>query len=122
MIKILIVDDEPMICEEFREILQDDGHEVDTAAGGPEALEQIRDKEYDLVFLDVLMPKMEGREVFENIKKISKTNVAVMSGYIPPNKEKEVLASGAVACFRKPLDLARVRNLVKTIEKKKTGQ
>lgn len=119
MIKILIIDDEPMICEEFRDILEDEGHEVDTANGGLEALDKIQNKEYDLVFLDVLMPKMEGREVFERIKKLSKVSVAIMSGYIPQNKEREVLASGAVACFRKPLDLEKVRSLVKSVEKRK---
>lgn len=118
--KILVVDDEPMICEEFRDILQDEGNDVDTALGGLEALQKIRDHQYDLVFLDVLMPKMEGREAFEEIKKINKTlPVAIMSGYIPPNKEREILASGAVAVFKKPLDLERVRSLVNSIKSQK---
>ncbi len=112
MAKILIVDDEKLICEEFRDILQEDGHDVDVAFGGHEALEKIQQNQYALVFLDVLMPRMEGREVFERIKKIGPVPVAIMSGYMPPNKEREVLASGAIACLRKPLDLARVRGLV----------
>jgi CheY-like chemotaxis protein len=121
VVKILVVDDEQLICEEFKDILEDDGNAVEVAYNGLEALKKIREAEYDLVFLDVLMPHMEGREVFEEIKKISKVPVAIMSGYIPPNKEKEVLASGAVACFRKPLDLGRVRSLVQTIRDKKTN-
>ena len=68
-----------------------------------------------MIFLDVLMPRMEGREVFERIKKITKVPVAIMSGYLPPNKEKDILALGAVACFRKPLDLARIRSLIKSL-------
>jgi DNA-binding NtrC family response regulator len=117
--KILVVDDEPMICEEFKDILQDDGNEVDTALGGHEALKKVAEKEYDLVFLDVLMPKMEGREAFEEIKKISKVPVAIMSGYIPANKEREILASGVIAVFKKPLDLERVRSLVNSIKTQK---
>ena len=118
--KILVVDDEPLICEEFRDILEEDGHEVETAKGGPEALQMSGKKDYDLVFLDVLMPRMEGREVFEAMKKISKAPVAIMSGYLPPNKEREILALGAVACFRKPLELDRVRSLVNSIQIQKS--
>ncbi len=121
MAKILVVDDEKMICEEFRDLLQEEGNEVDIATGGLEALEKVRQSHYDLVFLDVLMPRMEGREVFEQMKKIRQIPVAIMSGYMPPNKEKEVLALGAVACLRKPLDLAQVRKLVEQVKANKTN-
>ena len=119
MAKILIVDDEKLICEEFKDILQEEGHEVDVAFNGIDGLQKVQETAFDLVFLDVLMPRMEGREVFEKIKKISQVPVAIMSGYIPPNKEKEVLALGAVACFKKPLELARVRSLIDSIKPKK---
>ena len=119
MARILIVDDEKMICDEFSEILEEENHTVDVAYGGEEALKKVQDKDFDLIFLDVLMPRMEGREVFERIKQIKKTPVAIMSGYMPPNKEREVLSLGAVACLRKPLDLERVRSLLRSLEKKK---
>lgn len=112
MAKILIIDDEKGICEEFREILQEEGYEVDIAHNGAEGVEKIAANEYALVFLDVLMPKMEGREVFEKIKKIKKVPVAIMSGFLPANKEKDVLALGAVACLKKPLDLEQVHKLL----------
>lgn len=112
MAKILVVDDEKIIREEFQEIIREFGHEVDVARGGREALEMIRVTDYDLVFLDVLMPQMEGRQVFEEIKKIKPTRVAFMSGYLPANKEKEALKLGAVACLSKPLDLEKVRQLI----------
>ncbi len=121
MLKILVVDDEAMICEEFKDILQDEGHEVDTVLNGMEAIRKVGETQYDLVFLDVLMPKMEGREVFEQIKKLSKVPVAIMSGYIPANKEREILASGAAAVFKKPLDLERVRGLVNSIQIQKNN-
>ena len=121
MIKILVVDDEKLICEEFQDILQEDGDQVDVAYSGLEALEKVKESQYDLVFLDVLMPRMEGREAFEKIRKISEVPIAIMSGYMPPNKEKEVLALGAVACLRKPLDLARVRSLVGAIKAQKAN-
>ena len=121
MAKILVVDDEKMICEEFRDILHEYGHEVEVAFSGQEALRKIEETPFDLVFLDVLMPHMEGREVFEQIKKIRKVPVAIMSGYIPPNKEKEVLSLGAIACLKKPLDLERVKSLLRSLESPKSN-
>ncbi|MCB9800057.1 MAG: response regulator [Candidatus Omnitrophica bacterium] len=115
MAKILIIDDEKGICEEFKDILEEDGHEVEAAHNGPEGIEKASQQQFDLVFLDVLMPKMEGREVLEKIKKISQVPVAIMSGYIPDNKEKEVLALGAVACLKKPLDLGKVKKLIASV-------
>ena len=116
MAKILIVDDEAQICEEFGDLLRDAGHEVETALNGIDALEKVGKDSYDLIFLDVLMPRMEGREVFEKIKKIRAVPVAIMSGYIPPNKEKEVLALGAIACLKKPLDFGRIRSLISSLK------
>lgn len=119
MARILVVDDEQLIGEEFKIILQAEGHEVDTALGGEEALKKIQENPYDLVFLDVLMPRMEGREVFEKIKSFSKVPVAIMSGYMPRSKEKEVLALGAIACLRKPIDLNSIKEVVNSVSKKK---
>lgn len=116
MAKILIVDDEKEICEEFKAILQEEGHEVEVALSGADGLEKIEHTTFDLVFLDVLMPRMEGREVFERIKRICAVPVAIMSGYIPPNKEKEILALGAIACLKKPLDLERIRSLIGSLK------
>lgn len=119
MAKILVVDDEKMICEEFSDLLEEEGHEVEAALNGFQAIEKVREKDYDMVFLDVLMPRMEGREVFEEIKKISKVPIVIMSGYMPPNKEKDVVALGAVACLSKPLDLKRVKTLIDSLKSKK---
>ena len=119
MAKVLIVDDEEDICQEFSEILIEEGHHTDTASSGEEALQKVEENQYDIVFLDVLMPRMEGRQIFEEIKKRSKVSVAIMSGYMPPNKEKEVLALGAIACLKKPLELERVRSLLRLVESRK---
>ncbi|MDP3919832.1 MAG: response regulator [Candidatus Omnitrophota bacterium] len=115
MAKILIVDDEKMICEAFQDVLREEDHEVDIALDGIEALKMVDNKAYDLIFLDVLMPRMEGREVFEAVRKKSEVPIAFMSGYMPRHKEKEVLLLGAVACLRKPIDLHQVKGLINTV-------
>ena len=118
MAKILMVDDEKSICEEFKFLFEDEGHTVEVAHNGREGLEKVQENEatpYDLIFLDVLMPRMEGREAFEKIKQVCSTPVVIMSGFLPEHKEKEVLDLGAIACLKKPLDLAKVTEIVDSL-------
>ncbi len=119
MSKVLIVDDEQSICEEFRDILQEDGHEVELAHNGPDGIQKVQEQDFDLIFLDVLMPRMEGREVFEKIKQIKSIPVVIMSGFLPANKEKDILSLGAIACLRKPLDLTKVKDILAEVAEKK---
>ena len=118
MPKILIIDDEKGICEEFKEILEEEGHQVTVAHNGPDGLKLIQSNEFDLIFLDVLMPRMEGNEVFARIKEMKNIPVVIMSGFLPANKEKDILALGAVACLRKPLNLDRVRKIIQEVHAK----
>ena len=66
--KVLVVDDEKLIVKGIRFSLEQDGMEVDTAFDGEEALEMINEKEYDMVLLDLMLPKMDGLEVCQNIR------------------------------------------------------
>ena len=117
MARILIIDDEKGVCDEFAGILQEENHEVDTALNAQEGIEKLRSQSYDLIFLDVLMPKMEGREALEQIQKICGTPVVIMSGYLPSHKEKEVISAGAFASLKKPLDLTKVFELIAKFSK-----
>lgn len=119
MAKVLIVDDEVELCEEFSRLLSDEAHEVDIAENGFVALEKFSKSAYDVIFLDVLMPRMEGREVLEAIRQKSKIPVAIISAYLSPDKEKEALRLGAVACFRKPFDMKAVRKLISQVTAQK---
>ena len=112
MAKILIIDDEKGVCEEFAGVLQEENHQVDTALNAQDGLKKLQSGTYDLIFLDVLMPKMEGREALDQIKKITTTPVVIMSGYLPTHKEKEVIKAGALASLKKPLDLSQVFGLI----------
>jgi DNA-binding response OmpR family regulator len=110
-----------MICEEFRETLEHEGYQVDCALGGKEGLQKIQTNHYDLVFLDSSMPLMDGAEVLERIRHFSEVPVALITGFLPESKEKEVLRLGAKVCLRKPLDLDRVKSLIRTVENRPSG-
>ncbi len=121
MAKIIIIDDEKGLCEEFRDILQEDGHDVDVAHNGPDGLLKIEETEYDIAFVDILMPRMDGTEVFSRIKKIRNMPVVIMSGFLPPGKGRQIMAMGCDAVLRKPLDLKQVIKIVNEKTAKKSG-
>ena len=66
--KVLVVDDEPFICRSLSFVLQKENYDVFEARNGEEALQVIRDIKPDLVFLDVMMPKMNGFDVTREVK------------------------------------------------------
>jgi len=67
--KILIVDDEPFILKSLSFVLTKEGFQIDTATNGLEAIEKIQEDKPDLVFLDIMMPKKNGMEVCQWIRK-----------------------------------------------------
>lgn len=67
--KILVVDDEPFVCEAVKMMLAFDGHEVTTANGGKEALDLLGSEKFDLVITDFAMPNMKGDELAVAIKR-----------------------------------------------------
>jgi two-component system, OmpR family, alkaline phosphatase synthesis response regulator PhoP len=67
--KVLVVDDEPFICRSLSFVLRKDDYQVFEARDGQEALEVIRAERPDLVFLDVMMPKMNGFDVVREVRR-----------------------------------------------------
>ena len=69
--KILIVDDEKVIVKGLKYALENDGMETDAAYDGEEALEMIKQGGYDLVLLDMMLPKLDGMEVCRSVREFS---------------------------------------------------
>ncbi len=113
--RLLIVDDEKSICEEFLETLEHEGFRVDYANSGGEGIKKLSETEYDLVFLDSSMPWMTGDKVFKKIRQVSRVPVVFISGFISPEKKRKVMAMGAVSCLEKPLDIEHVKSLIRSI-------
>lgn len=111
--RILAVDDEPAIREIFRQALEGSEIEIDFASDGEEALEMVERRRYDLVLLDLRMPKKAGMEVLE----ILKTNhpalpVIVVSGVAHPSEFEAARKAGAFDCIRKPFKMSELRECV----------
>ena len=77
--KVLVVDDEKLIVKGIRFSLEQDGMEVDCAYDGEEALNMVKEKEYDIVLLDVMLPKLSGFEVCQSIREFSSVPVVMLT-------------------------------------------
>lgn len=96
--RILVVDDVEIVFSAFENELGQEGYEVDTALSGKIAVEKARSKKYDLVFIDMVMPDMDGIEACRVLKKISPdTKLVAMTGQIYSglaNKELDFIKAG----------------------------
>jgi two-component system, NtrC family, response regulator HydG len=110
---ILVVDDEPDIRENLRDILSDLGYAVDTAADGPSALQLVREKHYDVALLDLRMPGMDGLELYRRIKEIRAGTVAmIVTAYAADDTAQAALEAGAWKIVSKPVDFSFLLELI----------
>ena len=77
--KVLVVDDEKLIVKGIRFSLEQDGMEVDCAYDGEEALRMVKDKTYDMVLLDLMLPKVDGLSVCQQIREFSNVPVVMLT-------------------------------------------
>jgi CheY-like chemotaxis protein len=82
--RILVVDDEPLVCESVRMLLSYDGHDVDTAHSGEEALARQSQIEFDVVITDFSMPGMKGDELSRVLKERAPHKPVIMLTAFPP--------------------------------------
>ncbi|MFZ2391985.1 response regulator [Rhodoferax sp.] len=103
--KVLVVDDDPVVGKSFNRVLSHDkGYVVITAQNAAEALERLREQEYDVVFTDIKMPGMDGVELTERVKASRPwTPVVIITGYGTPANEQRAKAAGVSDFMRKPL-------------------
>lgn len=109
MAKILIVDDEASIRRTLRDILEYEKYEVDETKDGMECLVKLKKEKYDVIIMDIKMPKMDGMEALERIQLISPdTPVIMISGHANIDSAVEAVKKGAFDFISKPPDLNRM--------------
>ena len=102
--QVLVIDDDAVIGRSFDRVLSEKGYEVSTAMSGEEALKDMENTEYDVVFTDIKMPGMDGIEVAERIKaRCPWTPVVVITGYGTTENEAKASVLGVSGFVRKPL-------------------
>ena len=111
MAKLLIIDDERGIRNTLKEILADEGHEVEVAENGKQGLEMAQAKAFDLIFSDIKMPELDGLEVLKALKEgdeAIETPVVMITGHGDVETAVQALKMGAYDFLLKPLDLNRI--------------
>lgn len=119
--KILIVDDERSIRNSLREILSDEGYEVEVAEDGAEGLKAATASHYDVIFCDIKMPVMDGTEVLSKLAEEEVDSAIVMiSGHADIGTAVDCIKKGAFDFIEKPLDLNRILITIKNATDKAT--
>ena len=123
--KILVVDDDAIVIKSCRRILEAEGFEVSTVPDADKALEAMKTSDFDLLLVDVKMPKRDGMYLMREIKKNwPEIPTIIMSGYPTPETIAEVLRLGATLFVPKPFrpdELVKsVRQVLKNVPTKKS--
>lgn len=112
--KILVIDDERAIRGSLREILMDEGYEVEVAEDGASGLAAAAKERFDVIFCDIKMPGMEGTEVLTKLQEDGIDSAVVMiSGHGDIDTAVECIKKGAFDFIQKPLDLNRILITIK---------
>lgn len=113
---VLVVDDDPGVCELLNDVISGQRYKVVTVDSGERALEEVQKRHFDLIFLDLVLPKMSGVEVLSAIKaKDKKAVVVVITGYGDDPIALEAMSLGPLFLIRKPFrtdDIIEVLNIV----------
>ena len=113
--KVLVVDDEKLIVKGIRFSLEQDGMEVDCAYDGEEALDAAKKKEYDVVLLDVMLPKLTGFEVCQQIREFSNMPIIMLTAKGDDMDKILGLEYGADDYITKPFNILEVKARIKAI-------
>lgn len=117
--KILIIDDERAIRNSLKEILTDEGYDVDVAEDGTVALEMVDKDKYNVIFCDIKMPNMSGIEVLDKFnEECIEAAVVMISGHGDIDTAVECIKKGAFDFIQKPLDLNRILITIKNATEK----
>ena len=117
---ILVVDDRFSDRETLKTILEEKAYRVATAVDGPEAIAMVKSKHYDIIFMDVVLPGIDGVETFEHVKEIDpEATVIMMTGFTEEDLLRKAVSDGAYTCIHKPFNMEKLIELVEGISREK---
>ena len=119
--KVLVVDDEKLIVKGVRFSLEQDGMEVDCAYDGEEALEKIRANTYDIILLDIMLPKLDGFQVCQQVREFSDVPILMLTAKGDDMDKILGLDYGADDYITKPFNILEVKARIKAITRR-TGK
>lgn len=120
--KVLVVDDEKLIVKGVRFSLEQDDMEVDCAYDGEEALDKIKNNKYDLILLDIMLPKLTGLEVCQQVREFSDVPIVMLTAKGDDMDKILGLEYGADDYITKPFNILEVKARIKAIMRRTSGK
>ena len=112
--RILIVDDESIVCERLKAFLESDGHRVETLVDPVEAMRRLETEDFDIVISDIRMGEIDGIQLMEKVfQKSNRTEVIMITGYATLELARESLTKGAFDFIAKPFKMKEIRGTIK---------
>ncbi len=116
-LRILVLDDEPIVCKRLKPIFQKSGYEVETFNSSAKALERLKDHAFDIVVTDLKMEGADGMQVLDKALESSpRTRVIIITGFATLETAKESFRKGAFDFVAKPFKLGDIIDCVRRIE------
>ena len=120
--KVLVVDDEKLIVKGLRFALEQDDMEVDTAYDGEEAVEKAREGSYDIILLDLMLPKLDGMQACQQIREFSDVPIIMLTAKGDDMDKILGLEYGADDYITKPFNILEVKARIKAIIRRTAGR
>ncbi len=120
--RVLVVDDEPEICELLKQFLSDNGYEVRTALSGEESIGIVKSYSPHFILLDIMMPGLNGIETLSKIREVDKVAVVVMVTALHDiTMARDAIEIGASDYITKPIDLKYLLDYISRVSKEMVG-
>lgn len=120
--KVLVVDDEKLIVKGIRFSLEQDGMDVDCAYDGEEALKLIRENKYNIILLDVMLPKLDGFQVCQQVREFSDVPIVMLTAKGEDMDKILGLEYGADDYITKPFNILEVKARIKAIMRRTSAR
>jgi two-component system, OmpR family, response regulator len=120
--RILLVEDEPRLQRSLARALREEAYAVDTAADGEEGLYMAKNCDYDAIVLDVMLPRLDGWQVLERLRRLKRTPVLMLTARDAPRDRVRGLDTGADDYLVKPFDLSELLARLRALIRRSVGQ
>jgi len=120
--RVLIVEDEPRLLRNLAKALREEGYAVDTAAAGDDGLYKAESYNYDAIVLDVMLPRLDGWEILERLRKQKQTPVLMLTARDTSKDRVRGLDTGADDYLVKPFDLPELLARLRALIRRSAGQ
>lgn len=116
--KVLIVDDSPINLKVAQRIIEHEGILVDTVISGFECLERVKESQYDIIFMDIMMPEMDGVETFKRLQEMENFNTPVitLTADAEAGAREKYLSLGFSEYLEKPLKIDKLKEVLEKIK------